>query len=88
MLPTLQWRDNEPDGVPNHQPHDCLLNGLFRRISKKTWKLRVTGFVLGIHRLPVNSPHKGSVTQKMFPIDDVIMPGGFPADPYAPLTEW
>ena len=31
------------DGVSNHQPHDCLLNRLFRRISKKTSKLRVTG---------------------------------------------
>ena len=30
-------------------------------------------FVRGIHRWPVNSPHKGSVTQKMFPFDDVIM---------------
>ena len=26
-----------------------------------------------IHREPVNSPHKGPVTQKMFPFDDVIM---------------
>ena len=30
-------------------------------------------FVWGIHRGPVNSPHKWSVTQKMFPFDDVIM---------------
>ena len=30
-------------------------------------------FVRGIHRWPVNSPHKGSVTRKMFPFDDVIM---------------
>ena len=30
-------------------------------------------FVRGIHRRPVNSPHKGSVTRKMFPFDDVIM---------------
>ena len=30
-------------------------------------------FVKGIHRWPVNSPHKGPVTQKMFPFDDVIM---------------
>ena len=30
-------------------------------------------FVWGIHRWPVNSPHKGPVTQKMFPFDDVIM---------------
>ena len=30
-------------------------------------------FVWGIHRWPVNSPHKWSVTRKMFPFDDVIM---------------
>ena len=30
-------------------------------------------FVRGIHRRPVNSPHKGLVTLKMFPFDDVIM---------------
>ena len=39
-------------------------------------------FVRGIHWWPVNSPHKGPVTRKMFPFDDdVIMllkqgPGG------------
>ena len=32
-------------------------------------------FVKGIHRRPVNSPHKGQVTPKMFPFDDVIMQG-------------
>ena len=30
-------------------------------------------FVRGIHRWPVTSPHKGPVTRKMFPFDDVIM---------------
>ena len=30
-------------------------------------------FVRGIHRWPVNSPHKGPVTRKIFPFDDVIM---------------
>ena len=30
-------------------------------------------FVWGIHRWQVNSPHKGSVTRKMFPFNDVIM---------------
>ena len=29
--------------------------------------------VRGIHWSPVNSPHKGPVTRKMFPFDDVIM---------------
>ena len=32
-------------------------------------------FVRGIHRGPVNSPHKWPVTRKMFPFDDVIMDG-------------
>ena len=41
---TLQWHHNKRDGVSNHQPHDCLLNRLFRRISKKTSKLRVIEF--------------------------------------------
>ena len=30
-------------------------------------------FVRGIHQPPANSPHKGPVTRKMFPFDDVIM---------------
>ena len=30
-------------------------------------------FVRGIHRSPVNSPHKWQVTREMFPFDDVIM---------------
>ena len=41
---SLQWRHNGRDSVSNHQPHDCLLNRLFRRRSKKPPKLRVTGF--------------------------------------------
>ena len=30
-------------------------------------------FVRGIHRGPVNSPHKWPITRKMFPFDDFIM---------------
>ena len=50
---SLQWRHNERDSVSNHQPHDCLLNRLFRCRSKKTSKLRVTGLCEG------NSPVTG-----------------------------
>ena len=60
VISALQSRHNGRDGVSNHQPHDCLLTSLFRRRSKKTSKLRVTGFVWGIHRRP-------------FTFDDVIM---------------
>ena len=44
---SLHWHRNECDGVSNHQPYDCLLNCLFRRSSKKTPKLRVTGLCAG-----------------------------------------
>ena len=43
----LQWRLNGRDSVSNHQPHDCLLNRLFRRRSKKSSKLRVIGLCVG-----------------------------------------
>ena len=43
----VQWRHNECDGISNHQPHNCLLNRLLRRRSKKTSKLRVTGLCEG-----------------------------------------
>ena len=50
---SLQWRHNDHDGVSNYQPHNCLLNRLFRHRSKKTSKLRVTGLCAG------NSPETG-----------------------------
>ena len=53
VFSTLQWRHNGHDSVSNHQPHQCLLNGLFGRRSKKTWKSRVTGLCAG------NSPGNG-----------------------------
>ena len=37
-------------------------------------------FVRGIHRGPVNSPHKWPVTRKMFPFDDVIMRAPWPVE--------
>ena len=43
----LQWRHKGRDSVSNHQPHDCVLNRLFRRRSEKTSKLRVTGHLCG-----------------------------------------
>ena len=73
----LHWRHNDHDDVSNHQPHGCLLNRLFKRRSKKTSKLCVTGLCVGNSPGPVNSPHKGPVTRKMFPFDDVIMPHAF-----------
>ena len=73
QIRSSHWRHNDHDGVSNHQPHGCLLNRLFRRRSKKTSKLRVTGLCAGNSPGPVNSPHNGPVTWKMFPFVDVIM---------------
>ena len=68
-----EWRHNESHGISNHRLIDYLLNPLLRRASKETSKLRVTGVCEGNQRWPVDSPHKGPVTRKMFPFDDVIM---------------
>ena len=55
----FRWRHNDHAGVSNHQPHGCLLNRLFRRKSKKTSKLRVTGLCAG------NSPGTGEFPAQM-----------------------
>ena len=44
---SLQWRHNGCDIVSHHQPHECLLNRLFRRRSGKASTLRVTGLCAG-----------------------------------------
>ena len=47
FLWALLWRYNEREDVPNHLRLNCLLNRSFRRRSKKTSKLRVTGLCEG-----------------------------------------
>ena len=69
----LQWRHNGHDSISNLQPHDCLLNRLFRTDQRKHQSSASLAFMRGIHRGPVNSPHKRPVTRKTFPFDDVIM---------------
>ena len=56
---SLRWRHNGCDSVSNHQPHDCLLNRLCRRRSKKTLKLRVTGLCVE------NSPGTDEFSKEM-----------------------
>ena len=73
LVHTLQWCHNGHDGISNHQPHDCLLNLLFRHRSKEHQSSVSLAFVRGIHQWPVNSPHKGPVTRNMFSLDDIIM---------------
>ena len=69
----LQWRHNERHGVSNHQRHDCLTNRLFRRISKKTSKIRVTGLCEGNSPVTGEFPAQSSSNTENVPFDDVIM---------------
>ena len=55
----FRWRHYGRDSVSNHQPRDCLFNRLFRRRSKKTSRLRVTGLCVG------NSPGTGEFPAQM-----------------------
>ena len=68
--------------------HDVIMSSLASQITSLTIVYSIVysdvdqrkhqssaslAFVRGIHRGPVNFPHKWPVTQKMFPFDDVIM---------------
>ena len=69
--------------VPSSDTHraicNCLLNRLFRHRSKKTSKLPVTGLCDGKSLVTGEFPHKGPVTRKMLPFDDVMMACGLNA---------
>ena len=58
-------------GVSNHRRLDCLLSRLFRADQRKHQSSAPLGFVRGIQRWPVDYPHKGPVTRKKVPFDDV-----------------
>ena len=53
LIISLQWHNNKRHGVSNHRRYGCSLSRLFRRRSKKTSKLCVTGLCEG------NSPATG-----------------------------
>ena len=72
----------------NHHYSDAIMSAMASQITgvpivfstvcsgadqRKNQSFASLAFVRGIHRWPVNSPHKGPVTRKMFPFDDVIM---------------
>ena len=69
----LRWRHNGRDSVSITSltiVYSTVYSGADQSKHQSSASL---AFVWGIHRGPVNSPHKWSVTRKMFPIDDVIM---------------
>ena len=70
---SLLWRHNGRDGASNHQPHDYWLNLYSGKDQRKHQSAASLAFVRGIHRWPVNSPHKDPVTRKMFLVYDVII---------------
>ena len=67
---TLLWHHNGRDGISNHQHHDCLINRISRRRSKKTSNLRVTGLCEGNSPVSGEFAHKRSVIRSF---DAVIM---------------
>ena len=70
---TLQWRHNGRDSVSKTSltiVYSAVYSDADQRKHQSSASL---AFVQGIHRGPVNSPHKWPVTRKMFLFDDVIM---------------
>ena len=71
---SLQWRHNGRDIASQITSLTIVYSTVYsdadQRIHQSSASL---AFVRGIHRGPVNSPHKWPVTRKMFPFDDVIM---------------
>ena len=51
--------------------YSAVYSGTYQRKHQRSASLT---FVMGIHRWPVNSSHKGPVMRKMFLLDDVTMP--------------
>ena len=69
----ITMTSHERHVVWNHRSFECLFNSLWGPTSKKHQNLLYWSFVRGIHRWPGDSPHKGPVTRKKLPFDDVIM---------------
>ena len=67
---SLQWHHNEHDGVPDYRRLDFTQPFVQVQIKANITSL---AFVRGIHRGPVNSPHKEPITRKMFLFGDAIM---------------
>ena len=57
-------------------------------VQRKHQSSASLAFVWGIHRGPVNSPHKWPVTRKMFPFDDVFMGQGQTCVSYLRRQMW
>ena len=67
---TLQWRHNEHDGVSHREPHECFVNRLFKRRSKKI-TFFVTDFCGG--NSSVTFPAQRASNAENVSIDIIIM---------------
>ena len=70
---TLQWCHNERDGIFLITSLTIVHSTIYSGIDQRKQSFGSLAFVRGIHRWPVNSPHKWPVTRKLFPLDDVIV---------------
>ena len=72
---SINYRHSGPIGVFCRMELNIFLLIQLRNSKKriKCQHAESLAFVWGIHRWPLNSPHKGPVARKMFPFDDVIM---------------
>ena len=70
---SLRWRHNGRDSVSITSLTSVFSTVYSDADQRKHQSSASLAFVRGIHRGPVNSPHKWPVTRKLFPFDDVIM---------------
>ena len=74
---TLQWRHNGRHGsqITSHGSQITIVySTVYSGGDQRKHQISASlAFVWGIHRWPVNSPHKWPVTRKRFPFDDVSM---------------
>ena len=75
-------------GLSNHRLIECLFSSLFMLTTKKISSPCYWPFVRGMHRWPVDSPHKGPETRKAFPCLDVITSYGFYVMSYVNISYW
>ena len=75
-ISSLQWRHNERDGVSISCVSTVCSSGYSGGDQRNHQSSASPAFVRGIHRWPVNSPNKGPVTRKMFPLYDVTVKHG------------
>ena len=80
--PRMRWRSNKTWIVCTMASQITSLTSVYSTVysdadQRKHQSSASLAFVRGIHRGPVNSPHKWPVTLKIFPFDDVIIYSAF-----------